>query len=36
MCGMFPGGGGLAAQVHSGVCCCGGWGAGGMVYVLYM
>lgn len=35
MCGLFPGGGGLSAQVYGGACCCGGFGAGGQVYVLY-
>jgi hypothetical protein len=33
--GLFPGGGGLSAQTHSGGCCCGSPGAGGMIYVLY-
>lgn len=33
--GIWPGGGGRNAQVFGNVCCCGGPGAGGMVYVLY-
>jgi len=33
--GNFPGGGGLSAQAHSGGCCCGSPGAGGMVYVVF-
>ena len=33
--GMFPGGGGLSAQVYGGAWCCGSPGAGGMIYVVY-
>ena len=33
--GIFPGGGGLSAQVYGGPCCCGCPGAGGQIYVLY-
>lgn len=33
--GTFPGGGGLSAQIYGGNCCCGGPGAGGLVYVLF-
>lgn len=33
--GLFPGGGGLSAQVHGGQCRAGGPGAGGLIYVLY-
>ena len=33
--GPFPGGGGLSAGVLEGVCCNGGMGAGGLVYVIY-
>ena len=32
---IFPGGGGLSAQVHSGQCYCGWWGAAGLVLVTY-
>lgn len=32
---VFPGGGGMSAQVHSGVCRCGHWGAAGLVLVTY-
>ena len=32
---IFPGGGGHSAQVHSGVCRCGWWGAPGLVLVTY-
>jgi len=36
-CGIFPGGGGWSVQLGStGGCCCGGPGAGGLVYVLYI
>lgn len=33
--GIRPGGGGGSAQTHGNVCCYGGPGAGGMVYVLF-
>ncbi len=32
---VFPGGGGFSAQVHSGVCYCGWYGAAGLVMVTY-
>lgn len=32
---VFPGGGGLSAQVHSGVCYCGIYGSSGLVLVMY-
>jgi len=32
---IFPGGGGLSAQVHSGQCYCGWWGGPGLVMVTY-
>jgi hypothetical protein len=32
---VYPGGGGFSAQVHSGVCRCGHWGAAGLVLVTY-
>jgi hypothetical protein len=32
---VFPGGGGLSAQTHGGVCTCGWWGAGGLVLVKF-
>ena len=32
---VFPGGGGLSAQVHSGQCYCGWWGGSGLVMVTY-
>ncbi len=31
----FPGGGGMSAFTHDGNCRCGGWGAGGLVSVLF-
>lgn len=32
---VFPGGGGFSAQVHSGACYCGWYGAAGLVMVTY-
>jgi hypothetical protein len=31
----FPGGGGISHSVAGGPCCCGRWGAGGLVVVTY-
>ena len=33
--GLFPGGGGMSAQVFGEPCCCGSPGCGGLVYVVY-